>query len=155
MTPADFLEAVTEAAPRKSAYKKSFSRDEVLKRLRDTTPITPNSDIKNDTEFFRKLGQNGIISFNEYLFLLCIITKPRQGFEVAFKMFDTGKDLSSLWSICQILVDISFVGDHDKKSCKMGIRKLTLKSSKFWKTFFHNLLKILFERFEIEIFINF
>ena len=31
MTPADFLEAVTEAAPRKSAYKKSFSRDEVLK----------------------------------------------------------------------------------------------------------------------------
>ena len=94
MTPADFLEAVTEAAPRKSAYKKSFSRDDVLKRLRDTTPITPNSDIKNDTEFFRKLGQNGIISFNEYLFLLCIITKPRQGFEVAFKMFDTGKDLS-------------------------------------------------------------
>ena len=95
MTPADFLEAVTEAAPRKSAYKKSFSRDEVLKRLRDTTPITPNSDIKNDTEFFRKLGQNGIISFNEYLFLLCIITKPRQGFEVAFKMFDTGKDFTA------------------------------------------------------------
>ena len=53
-------------------------------------------DIKNDTEFFRKLGQNGIISFNEYLFLLCIITKPRQGFEVAFKMFDTGKDFTYL-----------------------------------------------------------
>jgi len=106
MTPADFLEAVTEAAPRKSAYKKSFSRDEVLKRLRDTTPITPNSDIKNDTEFFRKLGQNGIISFNEYLFLLCIITKPRQGFEVAFKMFDTDGNQEIDFEEFKVLEDI-------------------------------------------------
>ena len=44
---------------------------------------------RGDTEFFRKLGRYGIISYNEYLFLLCIITKPKEGFEVAFKMFDT------------------------------------------------------------------
>ena len=35
------------------------------------------------------MGNRGIISYNEYLFLLCIITKPKQGFDVAFKMFDT------------------------------------------------------------------
>ena len=37
MTPADFLEAVTEAAPRKSAYKKSYSREEIIKRLNEHT----------------------------------------------------------------------------------------------------------------------
>jgi len=89
MTPADFLEAVTEANPRKSAFKKSFSRDEILTKLKASTPNTANSEIKGDTSFFRKLGRNGLISYNEYLFLLSIITKPRQGFEVAFKMFDT------------------------------------------------------------------
>ena len=81
MTTADFLEAVTEANPRKSAFKKFFSREEILTHLRAATPSTSNADIKGDTSFFRKLGRNGLISYNEYLFLLSIITKPRQGFE--------------------------------------------------------------------------
>ena len=34
------------------------------------------------------MGQTGLITFSEYLFLLCILTRPRQGFDVAFKMFD-------------------------------------------------------------------
>merc|ERR1711953_162214 len=89
MTPADFLEAVTEAAPRKSAYKKSYSREEIIKRLNEHTHTIGEKHIEGDTQFFRKLGQHGIISYTEYLFLLCVITKPRQGFEVAFKMFDT------------------------------------------------------------------
>ena len=78
MTPADFLEAVTEANPRKSAFKTSYSREEMLKHLKATTPTTANADIEGDTNFFRRLGRNGLISYNEYLFLLSIITKPKQ-----------------------------------------------------------------------------
>ena len=46
MTPADFLEAVTEANPRKSAFKKSFSRDEILARLKASTPNTGGLEMK-------------------------------------------------------------------------------------------------------------
>uniref|UniRef100_A0A3B3ZY57 EF-hand domain-containing protein n=1 Tax=Periophthalmus magnuspinnatus TaxID=409849 RepID=A0A3B3ZY57_9GOBI len=37
---------------------------------------------------FRSLGDNGLISYTEYLFLLTILTKPRTGFHIAFKMLD-------------------------------------------------------------------
>ena len=77
MTPADFLESVTEAKPRKSSYRISYSAAEMEERLRKCTP--KQGEIKTgDTQFFRKLGRDGIISYNEYLFLLCIITKPKQ-----------------------------------------------------------------------------
>uniref|UniRef100_A0A2I3HJA3 Mitochondrial calcium uptake 2 n=1 Tax=Nomascus leucogenys TaxID=61853 RepID=A0A2I3HJA3_NOMLE len=39
--------------------------------------------------FFRDLGDKGLISYTEYLFLLTILTKPHSGFHVAFKMLDT------------------------------------------------------------------
>ncbi|EPQ16252.1 EF-hand domain-containing family member A1 [Myotis brandtii] len=38
--------------------------------------------------FFRDLGDKGLISYTEYLFLLTILTKPHTGFHVAFKMLD-------------------------------------------------------------------
>uniref|UniRef100_S4RXH8 EF-hand domain-containing protein n=1 Tax=Petromyzon marinus TaxID=7757 RepID=S4RXH8_PETMA len=31
----------------------------------------------------------GMLSYTDYLFLVCILTKPRAGFQVFFKMFDT------------------------------------------------------------------
>ncbi|KAG9346987.1 hypothetical protein JZ751_005914 [Albula glossodonta] len=33
--------------------------------------------------------KTGIIAYTEYLFLLCILTKPHAGFKIAFNMFDT------------------------------------------------------------------
>jgi len=38
MTPADFLESVTEARPRKSAYRISYSASEIQEKLIKTTP---------------------------------------------------------------------------------------------------------------------
>ncbi|KAF3706764.1 Calcium uptake protein 2, mitochondrial EF-hand domain-containing family member A1 Precursor [Channa argus] len=39
-------------------------------------------------DLFRNLGDNGLISYTEYLFLLTILTKPHTGFHIAFKMLD-------------------------------------------------------------------
>ncbi|XP_038055114.1 calcium uptake protein 3, mitochondrial-like [Patiria miniata] len=43
---------------------------------------------KGSSQLFRSFLDKGIISYTEYLFLLCILTKPKAGYEVAFKMFD-------------------------------------------------------------------
>lgn len=42
--------------------------------------------------FFRDLGDKGLISYTEYLFLLTVLTKPHTGFHVAFKMLDADGD---------------------------------------------------------------
>ena len=118
MTPADFLEAVTEANPRKSAFKTSYSREEMLKHLKATTPTTANADIAGDTNFFRRLGRNGLISYNEYLFLLSIITKPKQVRAIVKQEANRTYRVSRSPSKCSIQTEI---------------KKLTLKNSKFSK----------------------
>lgn len=42
--------------------------------------------------FFRDLGDKGLISYTEYLFLLTILTKPHTGFRVAFQMLNADGD---------------------------------------------------------------
>ncbi|CAH2225228.1 calcium uptake 2, mitochondrial [Pelobates cultripes] len=42
--------------------------------------------------FFRDLGDKGLISYTEYLFLLTILTKPQIAFHIAFKMLDTDEN---------------------------------------------------------------
>lgn len=64
---------------------------------------------KGSKKFFRKLDIDGLVSYTEYLFLLCILTsifkinwaqneysfkiifvlEPEEGFRIAFNMFDT------------------------------------------------------------------
>ncbi|TKS83698.1 Calcium uptake protein 2, mitochondrial EF-hand domain-containing family member A1 [Collichthys lucidus] len=46
------------------------------------------SKVGAGNDLFRTLGDNGLISYTEYLFLLTILTKPRTGFHIAFKMLD-------------------------------------------------------------------
>ncbi|XP_033115627.1 calcium uptake protein 3, mitochondrial-like isoform X2 [Anneissia japonica] len=83
MTMQDFLESITEENPRPRIGRFKLRREEVSNMLTNTPPKT-----KGSKNFFRSLLGRGIISYTEYLFLLCILTKPKAGFEVAFKMFD-------------------------------------------------------------------
>ncbi|XP_071591834.1 uncharacterized protein [Heliangelus exortis] len=46
------------------------------------------SKVKPGPTFFRQLGDKGLISYAEYLFLLTILTKPQTGLQIAFKMLD-------------------------------------------------------------------
>ncbi|KAF7644583.1 hypothetical protein LDENG_00219400 [Lucifuga dentata] len=51
--------------------------------LADTPPVW-----KGSSNLFRNLRERGVISYTEYLFLLCILTQPHAGFRIAFNMFD-------------------------------------------------------------------
>ncbi|XP_063314123.1 calcium uptake protein 3, mitochondrial isoform X4 [Pelobates fuscus] len=84
MTPRDFIESVTTDEPKNAKNWRSLSKQELTQMLLDTPPVW-----KGSSRFFRTLGDKGIISYTEYLFLLCILTKPHAGFKIAFNMFDT------------------------------------------------------------------
>ncbi|XP_064636152.1 calcium uptake protein 3, mitochondrial-like isoform X11 [Lineus longissimus] len=99
MTPQDFLESVTEEMPRARGRRRVLSRYEVEQTLKNTPPLH-----KGSTKMFRNLNDKGLLSYTEYLFLLCVLTtpgpmgkprshsssarEPKSGFEIAFNMFD-------------------------------------------------------------------
>ncbi|KAK3523095.1 hypothetical protein QTP86_014399 [Hemibagrus guttatus] len=83
MTPQNFIESVTMSEPRSKNSWRSLSKQELEKILSDTPPVW-----KGSSTLFRNLKERGIISYTEYLFLLCILTKPHAGFKIAFNMFD-------------------------------------------------------------------
>ena len=83
MTPQDFLESVIEAEPKPRLKRRNLTEKD-LSSLQSYTPdIRRNSD-----SLFRTLGNKGIISYTEYLFLLTILIKPFSGFKIAFSMLD-------------------------------------------------------------------
>ncbi|XP_065810379.1 calcium uptake protein 3, mitochondrial [Labrus bergylta] len=83
MTPQNFIESVTMSEPRNKRPWRSLTKQELEKILTDTPPVWRGS-----SKLFRNLRERGIISYTEYLFLLCILTKPHAGFKIAFNMFD-------------------------------------------------------------------
>ncbi|XP_072857417.2 calcium uptake protein 3, mitochondrial isoform X2 [Pogona vitticeps] len=84
MTPYDFIQSVTNDEPRRPKQWKSLSKQELNQILLETPPVW-----KGSSKLFRNLKERGVISYTEYLFLLCILTKPHAGFRIAFNMFDT------------------------------------------------------------------
>ncbi|XP_041359706.1 calcium uptake protein 3, mitochondrial-like isoform X2 [Gigantopelta aegis] len=84
MTPQDFLESITEESPRPRIGRMKLTMSDLEYSLRKTP-----SRSRGSTRLFRNLHNNGIISYTEYLFLLCVLTKPQSGFSIAFNMFDT------------------------------------------------------------------
>ncbi|XP_063412917.1 calcium uptake protein 3, mitochondrial-like isoform X6 [Mytilus trossulus] len=84
MTPQDFLESVTEEVPRPRIGTTNLTDKDMEQCLKHTP-----SRRKGDNKLFRKLHDKGVISYTEYLFLLCVLTKPKSGFRIAFNMFDT------------------------------------------------------------------
>ncbi|XP_074841545.1 calcium uptake protein 2, mitochondrial isoform X1 [Carettochelys insculpta] len=82
MTPRDFLFSVMFDQVGRSALAKQLTEKEVDAVLVNVTKAKPGPT------FFRDLGDKGLISYTEYLFLLTILTKPQTGFHIAFKMLD-------------------------------------------------------------------
>ncbi|KAL7981936.1 hypothetical protein Chor_000993 [Crotalus horridus] len=84
MTPCDFIQSVSSDEPKQTKQWKTLSKQELNQILIETPPVW-----KGSSKLFRNLQERGIISYTEYLFLLCILTKPHAGFRIAFNMFDT------------------------------------------------------------------
>ncbi|KAB5522744.1 hypothetical protein PHYPO_G00162960 [Pangasianodon hypophthalmus] len=82
MTPRDFLYSIMLEHMEHKLHKRHLSKAEVEKML------TVASKAKAGKALFRGIGDNGLISYTEYLFLLTILTKPHTGFDIAFKMLD-------------------------------------------------------------------
>ncbi|XP_063733207.1 calcium uptake protein 3, mitochondrial isoform X2 [Eleginops maclovinus] len=83
MTPLNFLESVTLNETKSRRAWKSLTKKDLDKMLADTPPVW-----KGSSNLFRNLRERGVISYTEYLFLICILTKPHAGFRIAFNMFD-------------------------------------------------------------------
>uniref|UniRef100_A0A1A8IBD9 EF-hand domain family, member A2 n=1 Tax=Nothobranchius kuhntae TaxID=321403 RepID=A0A1A8IBD9_NOTKU len=83
MTPQNFIESVTMSEPKDKRPWRSLTKQELEKILTETPPVWRGS-----SKLFRNLRERGVISYTEYLFLLCILTKPHAGFKIAFNMFD-------------------------------------------------------------------
>ncbi|XP_047462200.1 calcium uptake protein 2, mitochondrial [Mugil cephalus] len=82
MTPRDFLFSVMLENVDRKLQKRILTPQEVNSMLTAASKARPGNSL------FRNLGDNGLISYTEYLFLLTILTKPRTGFHIAFKMLD-------------------------------------------------------------------
>ncbi|XP_029458396.1 calcium uptake protein 2, mitochondrial isoform X3 [Rhinatrema bivittatum] len=83
MTPRDFLFSVMFEHMERKAMPKKLTKKELEATLLQASRAKPG------TTLFRDLGDKGLISYTEYLFLLTILTKPQTGFRIAFKMLDT------------------------------------------------------------------
>ncbi|VDN98255.1 unnamed protein product [Rodentolepis nana] len=75
MTPDDFLRAITPG-------------------LKQPDGLDLDSFIRFDPKdsVFYYLGNNALISFTDFVFLLTVISTPRRQFEIAFRMFDINGD---------------------------------------------------------------
>uniref|UniRef100_A0A8C5WXF8 Mitochondrial calcium uptake family member 3 n=1 Tax=Laticauda laticaudata TaxID=8630 RepID=A0A8C5WXF8_LATLA len=120
MTPYDFIQSVSSDEPRQTKQWKMLSKQELNQILIETPPVW-----KGSSKLFRNLQERGIISYTEYLFLLCILTKPHAGFRIAFNMFDTdGNEMVDKKEFL-VLQDI-FRKKNEKKERKGDEEKRTI-----------------------------
>ncbi|KAJ6634540.1 hypothetical protein lerEdw1_013980, partial [Lerista edwardsae] len=112
MTPYDFIQSVSNDEPKWAKQWRSLTKQELNQILLETPPVW-----KGSSKLFRNLEEKGVISYTEYLFLLCILTKPHAGFRIAFNMFDAdGNEMVDKKEFL-VLQDI-FKKKHEKKERK-------------------------------------
>jgi Ca2+-binding EF-hand superfamily protein len=85
MTPGDFVRSIIPDVkqPEGLGLDQFKKFDPAVDHLNEALP----SD-----SIFAKLGEHGLISFADYVFLLTVLSTPPKSFEVAFKMFDINGD---------------------------------------------------------------
>ncbi|XP_067842166.1 calcium uptake protein 2, mitochondrial isoform X1 [Heptranchias perlo] len=126
MTPRDFVYSVTLENMDNGGNFLSDKLDKKKLAKQDVDAlVTKATNMKQTTNLFRDLGDDGLISYTEYLFLLGILTKPHTGFRFAFSMLDT--DGNQQVEKKEFLVLQSIIGQ--KKEAKLEAHS-TLEGSK-------------------------
>ncbi|KAM9357466.1 calcium uptake protein 3, mitochondrial [Symphorus nematophorus] len=138
MTPLNFIESITLNEPKSRRGWKSLTKKELDKMLADTPPVW-----KGSSNLFRNLRERGVISYTEYLFLLCILTKPHAGFRIAFNMFDAdGNEMVDKREF--LVLEEIFRKKKDKKEVTEDMQRLDQQSLRLYghhKSQPHSVLK--------------
>ncbi|XP_060904856.1 calcium uptake protein 3, mitochondrial isoform X1 [Labrus mixtus] len=138
MTPLNFIESITSNEPKSRRVWKALTKKELDKMLADTPPVW-----KGSSNLFRNLRERGVISYTEYMFLLCILTKPRAGFRIAFNMFDAdGNEMVDKREF--LVLEEIFRKKKDKKEVTEDVQRLDQQSLQLYgspKSQTHSVLK--------------
>ncbi|XP_041922316.1 calcium uptake protein 1, mitochondrial isoform X2 [Alosa alosa] len=95
MTPQDFIRSITP----NEKQPESLGLDQFIVKRYDGKDFWQTEKIAQEREkfadedsIFYQLGECGLISFSDYIFLTTVLSTPQRNFEIAFKMFDLNGD---------------------------------------------------------------
>ncbi|XP_036590145.1 calcium uptake protein 1, mitochondrial isoform X1 [Trichosurus vulpecula] len=91
MTPQDFVRSIT---PNEKQPEHLGLDQYIVKRFDGKTEKLSQEREKfaDEGSIFYTLGECGLISFSDYIFLTTVLSTPQRNFEIAFKMFDLNGD---------------------------------------------------------------
>ncbi|XP_009994694.1 PREDICTED: calcium uptake protein 1, mitochondrial isoform X2 [Chaetura pelagica] len=91
MTPQDFVRSIT---PNEKQPEHLGLDQFIVKRYDGKTEKLSQEREKfaDEDSIFYALGECGLISFSDYIFLTTVLSTPQRNFEIAFKMFDLNGD---------------------------------------------------------------
>uniref|UniRef100_A0AAY4DYR6 Calcium uptake protein 1, mitochondrial n=1 Tax=Denticeps clupeoides TaxID=299321 RepID=A0AAY4DYR6_9TELE len=90
MTPQDFVRSIT---PNEKQPENLGLDQFMVKRYDGKQKIAQERErFADEDSIFYKLGECGLISFSDYIFLTTVLSTPQRNFEIAFKMFDLNGD---------------------------------------------------------------
>ncbi|XP_032805892.1 calcium uptake protein 1, mitochondrial isoform X2 [Petromyzon marinus] len=98
MTPQDFVRSITpnEKQPENLGLDqfivKRYDGKAGQQRSRNKKLAHEREMFADEDSIFHVLGECGLISFSDYIFLTTVLSTPQRNFEIAFKMFDLNGD---------------------------------------------------------------
>ncbi|XP_042816371.1 calcium uptake protein 1, mitochondrial isoform X4 [Panthera tigris] len=89
MTPQDFVRSIT---PNEKQPEHLGLDQYIIKRFDGKKISQEREKFADEGSIFYTLGECGLISFSDYIFLTTVLSTPQRNFEIAFKMFDLNGD---------------------------------------------------------------
>ncbi|KAG8507392.1 Calcium uptake protein 1, mitochondrial, partial [Galemys pyrenaicus] len=89
MTPQDFVRSIT---PNEKQPENLGLDQYIIKRFDGKKIAQEREKFADEGSIFYTLGECGLISFSDYIFLTTVLSTPQRNFEIAFKMFDLNGD---------------------------------------------------------------
>uniref|UniRef100_A0A7M4ERK3 Calcium uptake protein 1, mitochondrial n=2 Tax=Crocodylus porosus TaxID=8502 RepID=A0A7M4ERK3_CROPO len=89
MTPQDFVRSITP----NEKQPEHLGLDQFIVKRYDGKKLSQEREkFADEDSIFYTLGECGLISFSDYIFLTTVLSTPQRNFEIAFKMFDLNGD---------------------------------------------------------------
>ncbi|QQP35085.1 Uncharacterized protein FKW44_023208, partial [Caligus rogercresseyi] len=132
MTPADFIESMVKNRPSLKIIPKAYS-------LADVKEINASLPSIRDEKVFSSMGDEGLFSFEDYLFLFSLLTKSQSSFHSAFKLLDTNEnkeiEMGEFRSFCQMTTKRRLARDRIRSSLSVLFFGEDGGSKLSWKDF--------------------